>query len=115
MMKILIENHGPAEFDYSPAATVEELRKFAAEKLGCKATQLTVRQPPKPGTLANGKTFADLGITENDTLEVSKTKRNLIKVAANKVFAGKSTRSIKHDISQVRMQANKETSTWQSF
>ena len=89
MMKILIENHGPAEFEYSPEATVNDIRKFAAEKLGCQATNLNVRKNTVVDSLRVTSTLIELGITEKDVLKVRKTTRNNEGNAKKKFQSGK--------------------------
>jgi len=106
-MKVQIKEHGEEEFQYGTQATINDVRAFAASKLGCEATSLNVRKRKESQQLAVTKTFEDLSIKEDDTLIVSTTTRNLQKMAANKVFAGKSKSSTKHDISQVMTQATK--------
>ena len=95
-MKITINKETEDEvvdFEYSPTTTIQQVREMAAGKMGCKATNLNVRKYTKAPVLANGKTFGELGITEEDMLSVAKTTRNLekegVKYASKQIMNGK--------------------------
>jgi len=96
VMKIMIKKETEDEvvdFEYSPTTTIQQVREMAAGKMGCKATNLNVRKYTKAPVLANGKTFDELGITEEDMLSVAKTTRNLekegVKYASKQIMNGK--------------------------
>ena len=98
-MKIQIQNHGEVQFQYTPEATIQDVRHFAAEKLERKATTLYVRIRGQSPWLANAKTFQQLGIDENTILVVCKNDKNTGIIAQNKPCT---TSHINHAMKQAK-------------
>ena len=108
MIKITLKDVSlETEYEFSEQVTIDNIREFAAIKLGCQSTNLNVRMFGKSAQLKPTKTFADLGITENHALIVSKTTRNLPKKAFNKVRSGTQNSMKKYNISDFMSEANK--------
>ena len=104
-MKVTIKHNGEEEiFQYSPEATIQEVREMALPKVQCKkATQLTVRKHTGSRRLTTG-TFADLGIQETDVLVVDVRKDNPEVRAARNLITGVQ-HSTKKDVSHLLKQA----------
>ena len=76
-MKILFkESDIEEDFEYSPEITINQVREWAAPKMGCKATNLFVRKRGYPNRLSVEKSFEELSICPEGSLTVAKAERN---------------------------------------
>ena len=107
-MKVTIKHNGEEEiFQYSPEATIQEVREMAAEKYplaGLSSTQLTVRKYPLSDKLSPTKTFQQLGLEDKDHLIVDVRKDNKEAKTAGRLIRGEQ-HTTKKDVRQLLTQA----------
>ena len=71
-INIIVKDNGKYEFPFCSETTIQDIRVFVAAKISCAHTALIVRKCGQVNNLPVDGNFLELGILENNTLNVKK-------------------------------------------
>ena len=74
-INIIVEDNGKYEFPFCSETTINDIRVFVAAKISCEHTALVVKKRGQVNSLPVDGKFGELGILENNTLNVKKMER----------------------------------------